>query len=183
MPRPMGRLPDREISPVNTEFFLIEFGSELILPLPDKAGGADNQDAPSSPATIESSQQEPNLDSLAQPDIIRDKPVILIRRHDSVDNIDLVWQRVDIHTVKRSSNLVPGIESVCQGFQAKAFCRIVIPFFRPEIAHKRAPKAHQVFIWNPTALARLVPLNQHHVTAGNTPCGQSSPNPNASARV
>ena len=54
---------------------------------------------------------------LPRPNVVGDQPVGVVGRHDAVNQVDLVRQRVHVQTVERARNLVPRVQRIRQDLE------------------------------------------------------------------
>src|SRR6516162_785437 len=99
MDLPMIRLDNGKIAPINL-IHLVEFVSELVLPLASKARGRDNQHSPSLVFALQGRKEKPDLDGLAKPNVVGNQPVVVAGTQDTMDKLDLVGQRLHVKSVQ-----------------------------------------------------------------------------------
>jgi hypothetical protein len=116
---PVRGVVDDEVAPVDLEL-LVELEPHLVLPLPDQPRRADDQDAPALALLAQHVEDQPDLDRLAEADVVRDQPVHVVGADDLVGEVGLVRQRVDVEPGQGARRLVPGLERVGQHAQPEA---------------------------------------------------------------
>ena len=96
MKSPVTRIVDLEVIAVDLEIAHLKLVMKFLLPLANKSGWCDQQNASKCATVLQRREQHPDLDRLTESHIIRNEPIQVSGRENVVHEMYLMGERVNV---------------------------------------------------------------------------------------